>query len=88
MMHKLISAFVLLALVPVAGQSQYYQKDILSTKQTMEQIKQYKANKVRKVVLQSFEGTGEPVEQFICFQEISPSFNIIKTLSQTMATMP
>jgi YD repeat-containing protein len=87
MMHKLISAFVLIALLPFAGQSQYYQKDILSTRQTMEQIKQYKANKVRKVVLQSFEGTGEPVEQFICFQEISPSFNIIKTFSQTMGTM-
>ena len=87
MMHKLISAFVLFALVPFAGHSQYYQKDILSTKQTTEQIKQYKANKVRKVVLQSFESTGEPVQQFICFQEINPSFNIIKTFSQTMSTM-
>jgi YD repeat-containing protein len=87
MMHKLISAFVLIALLPFAGRSQYYQKDILSTQQTTEQIKQYKANKIRKVVLQSFESTGEPVEQFICFQEISPSFNIIKTFSQTMGTM-
>ena len=86
-MHKLISAFVLIALFPFAGQSQYYQKDILSTRQTMEQIKQYKANKVRKVVLQSFEASREPVEQFICFQEINPSFNIIKTFSQKMATM-
>jgi YD repeat-containing protein len=42
---------------------------------------------VRKVVLQSFESTGEPVEQFICFQEISSSYNIMKTFSQTMGTM-
>ncbi len=87
MMHKLISAIVLLALLPAAVQSQYYQKDILSTRQTMEQIKQYKANKIRKVVLESFEGTGQPVEQFLCFQEISPAYNIMKTFSQTLQTM-
>lgn len=87
MMHKLISAIVVLSLFPVAAQCQYYQKDLLGTRQTMEQIKQYKAAKVRKVILESFEATGQPVEQFLCFQEISPTYNIMKTFSQTLQTM-
>ncbi|NCU05473.1 MAG: hypothetical protein GXC73_15995 [Chitinophagaceae bacterium] len=87
MMHKLISAVALLALLPALSYSQYYQKDILGTRQTMEQIKQYKTNKIRKVVLQSFEAGGEPVKEFVCFQEISPAFNIIKTYTQTISTM-
>lgn len=86
-MYKLLSVLLLAFALPFLCRGQYYQKDILSTRQTVEQIKLYKANKVRKVVLESFEGTGQPVEQFICFQEISPSYNIIKTFSQTVQTM-
>lgn len=86
-MRILYFQLLFVLMLPVTVSSQYYQKDILSTKQTMEQIKLYKANKVRKVVLQSFEATGEPVEQFICFQEITPAYNIIKTYTQTIATM-
>ena len=86
-MYKLLPAFLLVCLLPLFSIGQYYQKDILSTRQTVEQIKLYKANKVRKVILESFEGTGQPVEQFLCFQEISPTYNIIKTFSQTMQTM-
>mgnify|MGYP006203569511 CR=1 FL=1 len=86
-MYKLLPAFLLVCLLPLFSIGQYYQKDILSTRQTVEQIKQYKANKVRKVILTSFEGTGQPVDQFLCFQEISPTYNIIKTFSQTMQTM-
>ena len=86
-MYKLLPAFLLVCLLPLFSIGQYYQKDILSTRQTVEQIKQYKANKLRKVILTSFEGTGQPVDQFLCFQEISPTYNIIKTFSQTMQTM-
>lgn len=86
-MHKLYFQLLVVLLAPLAASSQYYQKDILGTKQTVEQVKQYKANKIRKVVIQSFEATGEPIEQFICFQEISPAYNIIKTYTQTIATM-
>ncbi|MFY7839572.1 MAG: hypothetical protein ACOVP7_04810 [Lacibacter sp.] len=86
-MRKLYFQLLAVMLLPLVGSSQYYQKDIVSTQQAMTQVKQYKANKVRKVVLQSFEATGEPVEQFICFQEITPAYNIIKTYTQTIATM-
>ncbi|TWI83792.1 hypothetical protein IQ13_1910 [Lacibacter cauensis] len=86
-MRKLYFQLLTVMLLPVTVCSQYYQKDITGTKQAMDQVKQYKANKVRKVVLQSFEATGEPVDQFICFQEITPAYNIIKTYTQTIATM-
>ncbi|RXK58424.1 hypothetical protein ESA94_17445 [Lacibacter luteus] len=86
-MRKLYFQLLAVMLLPLAGSSQYYQKDIVSTQQATNQVKQYKTNKVRKVVLQSFEATGEPVDQFICFQEITPAYNIIKTYTQTIATM-
>jgi hypothetical protein len=86
-MYKLYFQLLVVLLAPIAASSQYYQKDILGTKQAVEQVKQYKANKIRKVIIQSFEATGEPVEQFICFQEIAPAYNIIKTYTQTIATM-
>jgi len=78
--------FILLS-IPVAGFSQFYHKDIVSLKQTTDQLKVYKANKVKKVVLNSFEPSGEPTDKFICFQEVSPSFNFIKTYSQSAQTM-
>jgi hypothetical protein len=86
-MHKLYFHLFVVLFAPVAASSQYYQKDVLGAKQAAEQIKQFKTHKIRKVVLQSFEATGEPVEQFICFQEIAPAFNVIKTYTQTPATM-
>ncbi len=84
--HLPFILFAVLAM-PVCTYSQFYQKDIISTKQTADQLKQYKANKIKKVILNSFEATGEPVDQFICYQEISPSYNSIKTFSQTIQTL-
>ena len=75
------------AAFPFCSYSQFYQKDIISTKQTADQLKQYKANKIKKVILNSFEARGEPVDQFICYQEVSPSYNSIKTYSQTVQTL-
>ena len=84
--HLPFILFVFVA-IPFCSYSQFYQKDIISTKQTAEQLKQYKANKIKKVILHSFEARGEPVDQFICYQEVSPSYNSIKTYSQTVQTL-
>lgn len=81
--------FILLIvfIVPFGAYSQFYYKDIVSTGQTTEQLKLYKTNRVKKAVLQSFEPSGEPTDKFICFQEVSPSYNYIKTYSQSAQTL-
>ena len=74
-------------LLPVLAHAQFYYKDVVTTAQTNEQIKLYKSNRVKKVVIRSFEPTDEPTQNFICYQEVSPSFNSIKTFSQTVQTL-
>jgi len=84
--HLPFILFLLLS-IPVSSFSQFYHKDIVSLKQTTDQLKIYKANKVKKVVLNSFEPTGEPTDKFICFQEVSSTYAFIKTYSQSAQTL-
>lgn len=67
--------------------AQIYYKDVLTAKQTSDQLKLYKSNKTKKVILNSFESTGEPTDKFICYQEIAPGFNFIKTFTQSIQTL-
>ena len=77
----------LLLAVPFTGTAQFYYKDILSMQQTTGLQQQYKAQKIRKVVLTSFDPGDQPIPNFICFQELSPTFNIIKTYTQSSASL-
>lgn len=79
--------FLITTCFALAAPAQLYYKDVLTTKQTTEQLKLYKAGKVKKVVLNSFEGTGEPTDKFICYQEIAPGYNFIKTFTQSVQTL-
>lgn len=77
----------LLLAAPVTCTAQFYYKDIVSMQQTTALQQQYKAQKIRKVVLNSFDPGDVPIPNFICFQELSPTFNIIKTYTQSVASM-
>jgi hypothetical protein len=76
---------LLIAVQPVFAQ--YYYKDILSIQQTAFTQQQYKTNKIKKVMLSSFENDDQPSEFFICFQEVSPTFKVTKTFTQSVASM-
>jgi antitoxin component YwqK of YwqJK toxin-antitoxin module len=84
MFNKILYLFLLL---PFGAHSQFYYKDLVSLQQTTELQQQYKSQKIRKVILNSFSPEGEPTPDFICFQEISPTFNLIKTYTQSAASM-
>ncbi len=73
--------FILLAL-PLFSSAQIYYKDIVSLQQTNQLQQLYKEQKVRKVVLNSFDPGDAPIPNFVCFQEMSPTFTIIKTYTQ------
>ena len=77
----------LLFIAPISLQAQFYYKDLLSLQQTTELQKTYKAEKIRKVILNSFDPDDEPTVNFICFQELSPTYNSIKTYTQSVASM-
>ena len=77
----------LLILLPITGTAQFYYKDIVSMQQTTALQQTYKTQKIRKVVLNSFDPGDQPSPNFICFQELTPTFNIIKTYTQSAASM-
>jgi antitoxin component YwqK of YwqJK toxin-antitoxin module len=77
----------LLTLVPFVGSAQFYYKDMVSMQQTTALQQTYKAQKIRKVILNSFDPGDQPSPNFICFQELTPTFNIIKTYTQSAASM-
>lgn len=78
---------LLILILPVFSFCQYYYKDIAGTRITTDQLKVFKTNRIKKVVLNSFEANGEPSDKFICYQEISPSYNVIKTFTQSVQTL-
>ncbi|MBX9783895.1 MAG: hypothetical protein K2X48_11455 [Chitinophagaceae bacterium] len=77
----------LLLFAPFAANAQFYYKDLVAMEQTTQLQQMYKANKIRKVILNSFDPGDQPTPNFICFQELTPAFNIIKTYTQSAASM-
>lgn len=80
------SMTLVLFLVVINASGQYYYHDVLGIQTTTEQMKAYRQAKVRKVTLRSFEADGSATTGFVCIQEITPSYNQIKTFTQNSAT--
>jgi YD repeat-containing protein len=70
---------LVLILLSLAGQAQFYYKDIIVTKETADRWKLYRANKVRSVRLSSFENDGQPSEGFEGDQEVAGDLSLINT---------
>ncbi len=84
MLKKILYLFLI---APFSVQGQFYYKDLVSMKQSTELQKTYKAEKIRKVILNSFDPDDQPTVNFICFQELSPTYNTVKTYTQSVASM-
>jgi hypothetical protein len=60
--------------------SQYYYKDIVVPRETMEQLRKFKEQKIRSVKVMSYESDGQPSEDFQAGQKITDNFTKIITL--------
>ena len=76
---KLPIGFLVFILLNLAGQAQFYYKDIVVTRETADRWKLYRANKVRSVRLSSFESDGQPSEGFEGDQEVAGDLSLIST---------
>lgn len=69
---------IFFALLLLAGykslEAQYYYKDLVSNAQVVADMKAYKANKIKKIVLKSFEDNGVESEGFYCKKELSKDY--------------
>ena len=85
-MNKLITALILLFLTTGKAQAQYYYKDIISNRQVAADLNAYREAKVKKIIIKSFEYTGEPSEDFFCEKHISRDFRKTSLYTRTDAS--
>jgi YD repeat-containing protein len=85
-MTRTAMVLVTVALFRLSASAQYFYKDIHVLQQTQQQYKLQKANKVKIIRLQSFEGNGMPSENFFCEQSLSNRYMDVTTVSKTPFT--
>ncbi len=73
-------------LFSVTAKAQFYFKDVISSRQTMDLMKLYKKNKVKNVVLQSFEADGKPTSDFDVSSWVEGNYNKLKTFTSHPVT--
>lgn len=85
---KNVSSLLLFTLLFLTARGQYYYKDILGTKEAVQQMKLYKANKVRSVSIRSLDADGMFSDAFAAGQSISPDFRKMTTVTKSERTDP
>lgn len=80
-MNRIIGTLCLL--ISLGANAQYYYKDIIVSKQTIETAAKYRSQKIRSVTVVSFENTGDRTEDFAGSQTISPDYTRITTTFKT-----
>ncbi len=77
---------LLLTVFTAASQAQYYYKDIVSNKQVISEKQGLKEQKVRSILVHSFEGNGDDSPGFFCEKKISKDFRRIETYTKSNIT--
>ena len=72
-MKKILFAILFLIEIKSAF-AQYYYKDLVSNAQVVADMKAYKTNKIKKIVLKSFEDNGVESEDFFCEKKLSKDY--------------
>jgi hypothetical protein len=80
-MKSFLIALVLL--VSVTASAQYYYKDIIGTKETSEMMRNYRTNKVSRVVLTSYDESDTRSNDFYAEQQFDAAAQTLKTISRS-----
>ena len=80
------STILLLTVFTAASQAQYYYKDIVSNKQVISEKQGLKEQKVRSILVHSFEGNGDDSPGFFCEKKISKDYRRIETYTKSNIT--
>ena len=73
----------LLSVCTLVSQAQYYYKDIIGTRESADLVKTYRANKVSRVVLTSYDADNTRSEDFYVEQQFSAASSMLKTISRS-----
>jgi YD repeat-containing protein len=83
---RLLVGTLILLLTGFEGMAQYYYKDILGTRNAMDDRARLLARKVKKIKVHSFENDGTPSEGFFCEKKISSGHASIVTETRSALT--
>ena len=73
-MKKFLTLFTFLSVAIFSVQAQYYYRDIISNRQLLAEMAQYRENKVRLIKIRSFEDDGTESDGFFCEKKISRNY--------------
>lgn len=85
-MKKGLLFFSFILMLNINCFAQYYYKDILSNRQVAADMATYKENKVRNIVIKSFESDGSPSEGFFCQKKISKDYKTADLITRADVT--
>jgi YD repeat-containing protein len=74
---------LLLTAIQINSNAQYYQKDIVNNRQAFAEKKLLQEQKIRDVMVHSFEGDKSPSKGFFCKKEISKNYRTISTYTKS-----
>ena len=72
----------------LTGYAQLYYKDIISNNLLLAEMGRFKDQKIRSVVLSSFEDDGKPSDGFMVEKNINRNYTLIETFSRSNITGP
>jgi hypothetical protein len=86
LLFKLSVGCLLLTLLAQQSDAQFYYKDLVVNRETVNRWKLYHENHVSSVILTSTEGDGKPTEGFLGDQQVSADYTRIVTHTKTSGT--
>ncbi|CAN5144520.1 hypothetical protein BH11BAC5_BH11BAC5_10600 [soil metagenome] len=86
MIKKAGFIFVSLSGIAFQAMSQYYYKDLVSNQQAQVEKAVLQEQKIRTIVVHSFEGDKTPSEGFFCEKQISKNFRKMETYTRSYTT--
>ncbi len=82
----IFTTLLLLTTITYTIQAQYYYKDILSNKQVLAERAVLKEQKIRNILVHSFEGNRDPSPGFYCEKKISKDYRRVETYTKSNIT--
>jgi hypothetical protein len=85
-MIKFICATAILTGISLTGQAQYFYKDFFSNKQSKDELKIYKEEKIKKIVVKSYEPDGSLSKDFLLEKKFNRDYTQSTIVSKTAYT--
>lgn len=85
-MKRLPVVIISVILIPSALNAQYYYRDVITVQQSLAEKKVLEQQKIRSIIVHSFEPDGKEIQDFNVEKKISKDFRKMETFSESQIT--